>query len=99
MVPGVLRLLGRSNLPDSISVQDSSAPFPLSMLLIASLVPKIVKLVGSRSTASFAVESEMLLMTDESCGVTMIPVFSLAKFKYLVSMLPSIPCAGDSLAG
>ena len=55
--------------------------------------------MGSRSTASFAVEIDMLLMIDESCGETMIPVFSLAKFKYLVSMSPSIPCAGDSLAG
>ena len=56
-------------------------------------------LAGSRSTASFAVEREILATVDAACGVTMIPVLVLAKFKYLVPPLPSMALAGDSPAG
>ena len=65
---------GSSTLAESIRVQFSSSPRLLSALTIASLVPYIATLDGSRSTASLAVESPIDLTTEAAAGVTMIPV-------------------------
>src|SRR6266700_4842954 len=65
-----------------------------------SLDPKIWKLVGSRSAASFAeVIVKPPINVAPIAGVTMNPALSLLKLRYLVALLLSMALATPSPAG